>query len=261
MHLLRLWLTLFRNCLSRDFEFRLHYALQVFVDIVWCVVQIAFFEVMFMYTPAFGGLSKSEAYIFLGTLFIVDSLNMTLIASNFWHFPRHVNTGELDFFLLKPVSPLFLSFFRFVNTASIVNVTVSIFIFCIGITMHDQSIHFIQWIGWIFGIICGSIVLFSFEAIVGSMSFYFVNASGVQSIFYALYQIAMRPDGIYSGFFRRLFITIFPLSLIASVPASMLYSDARVEHFIMMIGVSSLCVVGAAMFFSRALKQYNGASG
>lgn len=127
--------------------------------------------------------------------------------------------------------------------------------------MHDQSIYFTQWIGWIIGIICGSIVLFSFEAIVGSMSFYFVNASGVQSIFYALYQIAMRPDGIYSGFFRRLFITIFPLSLIASVPASMLFSNARIEHFIIMIVVSSLFVVGAAKFFSGALKRYNGASG
>ena len=72
-------------------EFRLHYALQVMVDIIWCAVQIGFFEVMFMYTPAFAGLSRSEAYLFLGTLFIVDSFNMMLVASNFWHFPRHVN--------------------------------------------------------------------------------------------------------------------------------------------------------------------------
>ncbi|MFM8455531.1 MAG: hypothetical protein ACKOAK_02075, partial [Ignavibacteria bacterium] len=78
MHLFRLWITLFKNCLSRDMEFRLHYALQVMVDIIWCTVQIGFFEVMFMYTPAFAGLSRSEAYLFLGTLFIVDSLNMML---------------------------------------------------------------------------------------------------------------------------------------------------------------------------------------
>lgn len=260
MHLFRLWITLFKNCLSRDMEFRLHYALQVLVDIVWCAVQIGFFEVMFMYTPAFAGLSRSEAYLFLGTLFIVDSLNMMLVASNFWHFPRHVNTGELDFFLLKPVSPLFLSYFRFINTASMVNVSVSIIIFAIGLMMHDQSISIMQWIGWFVGLICGSLILFSLEAIVGSMSFFFVNASGVQSIFYALYQIAMRPDGIYNSMMRRIFITIFPLSLIASVPSSMLFNSASIEMFGIMVLMSIIMAFASMQFFSYSLKRYNGAS-
>lgn len=260
MHLFRLWITLFKNCLSRDMEFRLHYALQVLVDIVWCAVQIGFFEVMFMYTPAFAGLSRSEAYLFLGTLFIVDSLNMMLVASNFWHFPRHVNTGELDFFLLKPVSPLFLSYFRFINTASMVNVSVSIIIFAIGLMMHDQSISIMQWIGWFIGLICGSLILFSLEAIVGSMSFFFVNASGVQSIFYSLYQIAMRPDGIYNSMMRRIFITIFPLSLIASVPSSMLFNSASIEMFGIMVLMSFIMAFASMRFFSYSLKRYNGAS-
>lgn len=260
MHLLKLWITLFKNCLSRDMEFRLHFLLQVLVDIVWCAVQIGFFEVMFMYTPAFAGLSRSEAYLFLGTLFIVDSLNMMLVASNFWHFPRHVNTGELDFFLLKPVSPLFLSYFRFINTSSMVNVGVSIIIFIIGLMMHDQSISMVQWIGWCIGLICGSIVLFSLEAIVGSMSFFFVNAYGVQSIFYALYQIAMRPDGIYNSMMRRIFITIFPLSLIASVPSSMLFLSASLEMFGVMVIMSIIMAFASKHFFSFALKRYNGAS-
>ena len=260
MHLFRLWITLFKNCLSRDMEFRLHYALQVMVDIIWCAVQIGFFEVMFMYTPAFAGLSRSEAYLFLGTLFIVDSFNMMLVASNFWHFPRHVNTGELDFFLLKPVSPLFLSYFRFINTASMVNVGVSIIIFIMGLLMHDQSISALQWIGWFVGLICGSIILISLETIVGNMSFFFVNASGVQSIFYALYQIAMRPDGIYNSAMRRIFITIFPLSLIASVPSSMLFNTASVEMFIIMVIVTLIMSITSVRFFSFALKRYNGAS-
>lgn len=260
MHLFRLWITLFKNCLSRDMEFRLHYTLQVMVDIIWCIVQIGFFEVMFMYTPAFAGLSKSEIYLFLGTLFIVDSLNMMMIQSNFWHFPRHVNTGELDFFLLKPVPTIFLSYFRFINTASIVNVGISIIIFITGFMMHDQIISLIQWGGWFMGIICGSLILFSLEAIVGSMAFYFVNASGVQSIFYALYQFAMRPDGIYSPFMRRILVTLFPLSLIASIPSSMLFTTASIETFLLMISITSITLVSAIAFFSRALKQYNGAS-
>jgi ABC-2 type transport system permease protein len=241
-------------------EFRSHFALQVMVDIIWCAVQIGFFEVMFMYTPSFAGLSRSEAYLFLGTLFIVDSLNMTLVASNFWHFPRYVNTGELDFFLLKPVSPLFLSYFRFINTSSLVNVAVSIIIFMMGIMMHDQTIGILQWIGWFVGLICGSIILFSLEALIGSISFYFVNASGVQNIFYAVYQIAMRPDGIYNSLMRRIFTTIFPLSLIASIPASMLFATASAEMFGLMILMTIITAFMSMKFFSIALKRYNGAS-
>jgi ABC-type uncharacterized transport system permease subunit len=141
-----------------------------------------------------------------------------------------------------------------------VNVGVSIIIFIIGILMHDQSISALQWIGWFVGLICGSIILFSLETIVGNMSFFFVNASGVQSIFYALYQIAMRPDGIYNSAMRRIFITIFPLSLIASVPSSMLFNTASVEMFIIMVIVTIIMSITSVRFFSFALKRYNGAS-
>ena len=260
MRLLKLWFAFFKNCLSRDMEFRGHFFLQIMVDIVWCAVQIGFFEVMYMYTPSFAGLNKSELYLFLGTLFIVDSINMILVASNFWHFPRYVNTGELDFFLLKPVSVFFLSFFRFANIASIMNFMMSLIVFTVGVVLYEPTISMSQWAMWVIGIICGSTVLISFEAFVGSLSFYFVNSSGIHSIFYVLYNIAMRPHEIYGINIQRMLITVFPMALIASVPASMLWSSNPFPAFASMIAVTAMFALFSVYFFNHALKHYDGAS-
>lgn len=260
MQIIRLWIAFFKNCLARELEFRGHFIFYFLIDIAWYSIQILFFEVMFLYTPGFAGLSKSHAYVFLGTLFMVDSINMMLIATNFWKFPTYINTGELDFFLLKPVSVFFLAFFRYPNIASILNFIVSIIVFSIGITMLTNSISIIQWISWFTMCICGSIIMLCLETIVASCAFHIVNSSGIQNIFHTIYQIATRPDGMYSKRIQRIFLTVFPISIIASVPSRMLWSEPDISLMSICIISTSVFAVFSRWFFMYSLSLYDGAS-
>ena len=72
------------------------------------------------------GFTRPEVIVFLGSLFVIDALIMIFFSQNFWMFPRLIAKGDLDFYLIKPVSAVFMSFTRFPNVASWLNLAVGV---------------------------------------------------------------------------------------------------------------------------------------
>src|SRR5690606_31745219 len=100
-----------RFSFSKALEFRVEFYLRIIMDIVYYAVNIAFFKTLFLHTPTLGGWNEKEVTIFVACYILVDALNMTFFANNAWQIPGLINKGDLDYYLLRPVSPLFfLSF-------------------------------------------------------------------------------------------------------------------------------------------------------
>lgn len=257
----RLWISFFKNCLAREIEFRAHFILYFLVDVAWYGVQIALFEVLFLYTPSIGGLSKNDMTIFLGTLFIVDGINMMMISTNFWRFPHYVTSGELDFYVIKPVSPFFMVFFRYANIGSCLNLLTAVAFLIYGLQGSDITLSVGMVALYLLMMVSGTVILLAMQACMAAVSIFLVNAEGVQHIFHALYQFAMKPESIYGKTARRMFLTAFPMALIASVPARVLY-DATLSPYLVLwqLGATVLFIVISIRFFTWSLKYYTGAS-
>src|ERR1700754_210090 len=133
MRYLRLWAAFFRNCFARELEFRGHIAMHFLLDMTWYSVQVALFEVIYLNTENVAGMNHGEMIVFLGSLFITDSINEILFAPNFSRFPRLVAAGELDFYLIKPVSTFFMSFTRYMLISSWLNLAVGICVLVYGL--------------------------------------------------------------------------------------------------------------------------------
>lgn len=257
----KLWISFFNNCLSRELEFRAHFILYFLVDVAWYGVQIALFQVLFLYTPSIGGLKSADMTIFLGTLFIVDGINMMMISTNFWRFPGYVISGELDFYVNKPVSPFFMVFFRYANVASVLNLLTAIAFLIYGIHISTNVFSFGQILLFGMLVISGTVILLAMQTVMASISIFLVNAEGIQHIFHSLYQFAMKPASIYSRSMQRMFISIFPMAMVASVPARVLYdSSITTELIIWQLLSAVLFIFGATRFFNWSLKYYTGAS-
>jgi len=99
------------------------------------------------------------------------------------------------------------------------------------------------------------------QACMAAVSIFLVNAEGVQHIFHALYQFAMKPESIYGKTARRMFLTAFPMALIASVPARVLY-DASLSPLLILwqIGAAGIFITISVRIFNWSLKYYTGAS-
>ena len=260
MRYIRLWWTFFKNCLTREMEYRGHFIAQVLIDVAWYGVQLALFNVIYQYTPRIGGLAHSEMMIFLATLFIVDAVNMILVSTNFWRFPSYVASGELDFYLMKPVNTFFFVFLRYPSIASIFNLLMGITLLVISIPQVHIPNPLMAIILYPLLIVCGFIVMSAFQTMVAAVSILLVGADGIQMVFHTLHQFGTKPDQIYTRNMRRFLIYIFPMAITASIPARALYGGLSPQLILWCLALTAILSITALQFFNWALKRYSGAS-
>ena len=124
---LRVFLTFARNSLVRDMTFRMNFLIDLVSSMGWVCINLAFYKLLFHYTPALGadtGWHEYEFFVFLGTALLINSIVQALVMTNADDLSELVRTGGLDFVLLKPMDTQFLvSFVRF-DWSSMGNVAV-----------------------------------------------------------------------------------------------------------------------------------------
>ena len=63
--------------------------------------------VLYTRTGLVGGWTLDQTYMFACGYLFVDAIHMTLFANNMWMLPVFINKGDLDYYLVRPVSSLF----------------------------------------------------------------------------------------------------------------------------------------------------------
>jgi ABC-2 type transport system permease protein len=234
--------------------------MQVMIDVVWYAVQIALFEVLYLHTDTIAGFTHAQMIVFLGTVFITDAVNMLLFSHNFWHFTDYIRTGEMDFFLVKPVSTFFLAFFRYVNIAALLNLALGVTVLVYGVQRVGLQVD-----GWsvvVFALLCGCglAVTVALQVMIAASAVFTVASEGIQYLFYTLHQFATRPDVIYKNYVRRFLLYILPLSLIASVPARALTGGLSVWLVLWSVLAAGGFLLLSFAVFRWSLRHYSGAS-
>ena len=77
----------------------------------WAGMNWGLFKIIYQHTGEIGrdsGWHEHEFFIFLGTIWIINSLIQTLFMANAAEFSELIRTGNLDFALLKPIDTQFL---------------------------------------------------------------------------------------------------------------------------------------------------------
>ncbi len=257
---LRLWAAFFRNCVTREMEYRGHFFMQFLIDMVWYGVQVALFEVIYLSTDSVAGMRHGEMVVFLGTLFVTDAINEMLFSPNFTRFVRLIGAGELDFYIIKPVSTFFISSTRYIRMSSWLNLAIGIAILLSGIAEAGLAPAAGDIALYVLLVICGVLVILSFQGFVMAVAVLIVQAEGIQHLFYTVYQLATKPDAIYSRWMRRALLSVFPLALVASVPSRALLGTLTPEVLVLSLAVVPCIFFLSTSCFRWALKHYSGAS-
>lgn len=234
------YLRLFAACVSfsfqRSLEFRLDFFFRVFMDALWYVVNLSFFEILHRHTPLLGGWDAGQVRVFAAALFVADATHMTLFSNNAWWLPTFVNRGDLDYHLLRPVSSLFFLSLRDFAVNSFLNLLMAlgILIWALGALPGPLDTGRVSlFLGALaVGVFIHYCVLFSFLVPV----FWLIGSSGLRDFFYVTDRFTARPDGLFTGWVRRLLVSLLPLSLIASFPTRVLFEAdpwPRVLHMVL----------------------------
>lgn len=257
---LRLYAHFVRFSVSRTLEFRVDFFFRVFMDLAYYAVNISFYQVIFLHTDLLGGWNQDQTLIFMSGFLVVDAVVMTIFSNNIWQLPIFINRGDLDYYLLRPVSSLFFLSLRDFAANSFINL-----VFAAGILAWALGRAPDPWPAGSIAIYLGLLGLGAFlhymvHLLMILPVFWFQSGSSLHAIFYSFQRFMERPDRIFSGWVRKVLVTVAPFSLMASFPARILIEGmdwTLLAHFAAVVVVFFGVLLGV---WNLGLRAYSSAS-
>lgn len=257
---IRLYGFFLRFSFSKAMEFRFDFFFRIVMDCIWYVTHFAFFEVLYLHTPLFGGWEPEQMRMFLAAVFLSDALTMTVFANNMWMFPFLINKGDLDYYLVRPVSTLFFISLRDFAANSFVNLLITIGFMAWAISTYPGDLSVFQILLYLALIIVGSFIHYTTQLWFMIPVFWTHQGSGMRQVFWSLGQYMQKPDGIYHGWLRRFLLYVVPFAILASFPTRTLFTDNPWPYVLHMLIAAVVSFAIALALWLRGLRSYASAS-
>jgi ABC-2 type transport system permease protein len=241
-------------------QFRFDFTLRIFMDIVFYIVNILFFKIIYLHIPMLAGFSEEQMMIFISSFLLLDAFVMTFLANNIWWLPIYINRGDLDYYLLRPVSTLFFLSLRDIAVNSFINLVMAFGILIYSFGNYHQPIPLVNCLYYGIFLFVGVILYYAVRMMFIIPVFWTHSARGWDDLFYGIEQTMQRPIDIFSGKFKRLLMTALPLGVIVSYPVKMLMTPDPLPLAIYM-GSLVLIFYGIFIFFwKKGIENYSSAS-
>jgi ABC-2 type transport system permease protein len=257
---LRLYAHFLRFSFSKAMEFRVDFFFRILMDLIYYAVNILFFKVLYLHTPMLAGWDEQQIMIFVSSYIMVDAISMTVFSSNMWWLPFLINKGELDFHLIRPVSPLFFLSFKEFSANSFMNLIIAVAIFVYSLVNYQQPYTTPEVLLLITLIINGTLIYYCCQMLMILPVFWTQSSKGFMDLFFSMGIAMERPDRIFKGWLRVLFTVFLPFALIASFPARLFIEKFDWMTFLHLAAVS--CALWGVMLiiWRKGLRAYSSAS-
>jgi ABC-2 type transport system permease protein len=257
---LRLYAAFVRFSFSRAMEFRLDFFFRVWMDALWYVVNIAFFVVLFEHTELLGGWSREQVFVFAAGLFFSDAVRMTLFSNNTWWFPILVNQGSLDHYLVRPVSTLFFLSLRDFAANSFLNLLMATGILVAALLHYPGPLTLGSALAFGLLLLLGVFLQYCLHFLFLVPVFWTHSAHGFNEAFFLFERYSSRPHELFTGWVRRILVSILPFALIVSFPAQALFEGFPASILLHMVAVAAVAFVALLFVWRRGLRAYSSAS-
>jgi len=273
MNYFRVFLTFARNSLVRDMTFRANFVIDLISSTAWVLINLAFYTLIFHYTPAIGahsGWEKYQFFLFLSTALLINSLVQALFMTNADELSELVRTGSLDFALLKPIDTQFLVSLARNEWSSLGN-----FVLGLGLMGYSMyQLHYlpglVQIVLYPLYVVCGIAIYYSLMIALAATSVWLGRNQTLFDFWFYITNFSRYPMEIYGGPWgtplRRVFTFALPVLVVVNVPAQILVrpvnpqlpEDWFLPGFALFATAASL--LGSRWVFQRALGSYRSAS-
>lgn len=257
---LRLYLSFLRFSFSRAMEFRVDFFFRVGMDTLWYAMYLTFFTVLFRHTGMLGGWDFDQCLIFAASLFVADAVQMTVFSNNMWWLPIYVNRGDVDYYLVRPVSSLFFLSVRDFAANSFLNLLLAIAVLVWALARYPEPLGAGTIVVYAVLLLAGALISYAVQMIFIIPVFWLQSRAGLREIAWSFSRFGSRPHRVYTGWVRRVLLSVLPYAFVASYPVHMLLEGVTGERllhtFAIVFGAMTLMI----WFWGRALRSYASAS-
>lgn len=257
---LRLYLYFVRFSISRALEFRADFTFRIFMDSVYYAVNLLFYKVLFLHTGSLVGWREDEVMVFVGGYLLLDAINMTFFSNNFWWLPHFINRGDLDYYLTRPVSSLFFLSLRDFAANSFLNLVMSVGIFVWALSAYAGPVTPGAVALYLVLLLVGTSLYYSLRMLTLIPTFWLHSGRGLEQLFWTTTRFMERPDRIFTGWVRRVLVSVLPFSLMASFPARIFLEGMDWSLLLHLVGTALLFFLAVLLFWRAGLRAYSSAS-
>lgn len=249
----------FKFSLVNQMQYKFNFFLMLPVNLIWTMEEILLTFILFDYTNTMQGWTKYEFILLIGTYFIVDSLFTSVLMPNIEELSERIRTGNLDFFILKPIDTQFLALTHRVDVGLIYAFSIGIVVVCISLFKLSIDLTLLNLIIYVLLIVNGALCFASIIFIIGSFAFKTIKVDYVGSIFLTFAQFCKKPVDIYPALIKKLMMYLIPLGFVSYVPTAFLLNKIGYIWCFSFIITPLLFWLSRRIWFSL-LKSYEGAS-
>jgi ABC-2 type transport system permease protein len=245
--------------LMRLLEYRQDFFFWSLVGIFWTGFNFLFIEVLSSVRGEIGGWNRYELYLLMSVFTIIDAFLWSFFYHIFQSYTRAIFTGELDMVLLKPVDAQFLLSVQKNSYNNVFRLLIGIAMVFWSLGKLGISLTLISVLTFLLAAIVGLVLIYSVWFMIATGAFYVEKLDNINEIFPALRQVFQMPRSIYTGVLSMIFITIFPLALITSLPTEALLGRMNLTLFLQFLAVTTVFFILSRVFFIHSIKKYSGA--
>lgn len=250
----------FRASAMADLEYRLNLVVKVVTDVLWYVAQLALFEVLFSHARSISGWTLDSTRVFMGVLFVTDSIYMLFLQENLDRLTEKVRQGDLDLLLVKPVNSQFMLSFQKMNPVYIGNFLLSFAWLVWALHRLPQPVEWSRLSILVIAIPCSVAISYSMRFFFSATALIFVRAESINYVWYQLYRLGTRPDTIYPMWLRYVVLTFLPVAFIGSVPARLILNAPDFGLIAASVGIAVSALYLSTRYWRYVLRFYSSAS-
>lgn len=261
---LRLWRALARYSLTRELAFRSNFLVKVFVELLWLTILLVFYHTLFAQTNHVANWNREQYLFFVGTYFAMGGMLEFFFLENCNNFADLVRTGDLDFYLLKPIDEQFLVSCRSVDWSCIPNVAMGVGVMLTAIWQGGWDIDLATVLVFIAVFLCGVVLAYGFLLLLTSASVWFMRNQSLFEMWWLFTTLMRYPREIFRGSWATpvgfVFSFIIPIMLVTNVPARVMIEALRPEMLAYLAAATIAVLWASRRFFKMALTRYRSAS-
>jgi ABC-2 type transport system permease protein len=261
---LRLLGALGRYGLARELAFRGNFLAKLAVEIIWLGILLIFYRTIFAKTSAVAGWDEAEYLFFIGLYFAIESVIETLFLENCCEFPELVRTGDLDFFLVRPIDEQFLITCRTIEWSTAPNLVMGFLVMGVALDMKGWPVGLLEVSVFLVLFVCAILLAYSFLVILTSTSIWLIRNQSLMEMWWLFTSLMRYPREIFRGKWAFpvgwFFTFIVPVMLITNVPARTMVKAFDPGIAAMMVVATAVLLWISRRIFRYALQCYRSAS-
>lgn len=252
---------LFKNSYIRDSKivgFRFSVMLFQMTDIL---VAVFFFDILFAHTTNLGN------WNFYQVLFLYAFSKGILAFHSAWTrkgieslSSQLIRTGEFDFYLTKPVDPMWLVSISKPRIFDFIAMSFNIALMIYAAVKGGFALGAGNIIWFIFLTFVGLVLYYFLKVLTIIPTFWLVRLFSLRDIMYRLSQFMRYPAGVFPPFLKTVFFVFFPVMVATYIPVRTLLYPPDFKYILYMIFITIAFGFITRFFWNLGQRSYSSAS-